>query len=134
VKDGVVVHSFGVLQISGAGCSLKPAVQFRNTTLADMGFADIFLLKRSDGTLVFGKGAATLQLWIPLLLDVAKIGEEVKMDEGMKKDTQLKVRAIMSMESKGVAGMPATIGATLCFILQEHAPVAPVAAAAAGGE
>ena len=132
MKNGVVIHSFSVSQISGVGESLKPAVTFRNKPLTEMGFGDIFLLKETDGTLIFKEGAATVQVQIPLLLAVAKIGDEVEMDEGTRTGTQLKVRAIKSMKSKGVTGMPATIGATLRFILHEHAPVARTAAAGGG--
>ncbi len=132
MKDGVIIHSFSVSQISGVGRSLKPAVPFSNTTLTDMGFDAIFLLKRSDGNAIFAKGAATVQLRIPLLLVDAEIGDEVDMDEGRYEETQLKVRAIKIMKSKGVAGMPATVGATLRFILLEHAPVAPTGAAGGG--
>jgi hypothetical protein len=130
---GDVVHRLPVVQICGVGRSLKPTVVLSGAKVRELGLAAAFLLKATNGSLIYEKGAATTVLPLPLLLVDAEIGDPVELDEGLQTETIRKIRAIKLMGSTGVAGKPATVDATLRFELREHAPVVPAAAAGGGG-
>jgi len=59
---------------------------------------------------------------VPLLLADAEIGDVIELDGGSQGETQVKVAAIEATRSVGVVGKRDTIGATLRFVLREHAP------------
>ena len=122
------MHRLPIVQMRGCGKPPKPAVVFFKTAVHGLGLDDIFLLRASNGTLIFSKGALTRELSLPLLLDNATVGDIIELDEGVFAKTIHKTRAIKKLRSTGVDGKPATVGAKLRFVLKEHAPVA-----AAGG-
>ncbi len=121
---GVVVHRLPVVQIRGVGATRKPAVVFSGATVRELGLAAAFVLTATDGSLIYAKGTASTELPLPLLLVDAEVGDPVELDEGKKAETIRKIGAIKLMGSTGVAGKPATVGATLRFELREHAPSA----------
>ena len=130
-REFLVVYRLPIMQICCVGMQLKPAFVFTNSEVLGLGLAAAFLLTATNGKLIYSKGAATLKLPLPLLLADAAVGDIIELDEGRSGETIRKIRAIKKMRSTGVAGKPATVGATLRFVLKEHAPV--VLAAAGGG-
>ena len=116
-----VVHFLDDIEISAVGGSRKPAAQLSKKTLLDLGLIAVFGIKDSSGKLFWSKGAETPFIQVPLLLADAEIGDVIALDGG-KDETQVKVAAIEATRSVGVAGKRDTIGATLRFVLREHAP------------
>jgi hypothetical protein len=122
VKGGNVVHILDDIEISPVGRKLKPAVYLNKTKLLDLGLIAIFDITDSKGKLFWSKGAETRGIQVPLLLADAEIGDVIELDGGREGETQVKVAAIKTTLSVGVTGKRDTIGATLRFVLREHAP------------
>jgi hypothetical protein len=122
VVGGLVVYYLDDIEISPVGRAGKPAAMMTNQSLRNLGLIAILDIENSKGKLFWSEGAATRMIQVPLLLGDAEIGDVIALDRG-KGETQVKVAAIEAMRSVGVEGKRVTtIGATLRFVLREHAP------------
>ena len=116
---GTVVHGFPAESSDLHGyCN----VQLSNAQLLSLGLGSILAFTDSTGKPYYSKGDKTAHVNFSLEVDDAAPGDFIEIHAGPKAESKRKVAAIKALRSVGVAGVPATVGAAMRFVLRAHAP------------
>ena len=130
--SGAVVYFIENIMLQGNGGSLMPCCRMQRSTFEALGLGTFFDIKRTDGKPYFTPKAR--QYFVALQPDAVAVGKPIAFNPGSTLEAIAAIKALQALRSTGVVGKPATIGATLRFVLRSHAPMPAAAAAGGAGE
>ena len=131
-ESGAVACSIENIMLQNNGGSLIPCCRLQRSTFKALGLGTFFDIKRTDGKPYFTPKAR--QYFVALQPDAVAVGKPIAFNPGSTLEAIAVIKALQALRSTGVVGKPATIGATLRFVLRSHAPMPEAAAAGGAGE